>query len=178
MFTSKRRQLMKKFWLLVCTCFLGITLAACGQKSYAGVQLDSDKYAQLTEGKQNIAHLLDTLKHFNYRKAGTAEKIYEAADDIMTENTKGLSTADKEKLDIQVDNSAHGVKGIVQDAMKNKYMIDGSVASQFHTNFDVIIDSTAKAVTRSDVQAQKVAAELNKQLKVEAKLNSLGSQHE
>lgn len=169
---------MKKLGLLICTFILGITLAACGQKQYAGVQLDGDKYAQLMQSKKNIDNLLNALKAFNYREDSTADDIYSAADKVMNENTKGLSAKDKEKLDMQVDNAQHGIKGIVQDAVKNKYAIDGSVASQFHDNFDVIVEGSAKAVTYSNIQKQKVISELDKQLKVESRLNHLGAQHE
>lgn len=169
---------MKKIGMIICSSLLALLLVACGQKTYAGVQMDNDKYNQLMQGKQNIDDLLNSLKKFNYRKDSSAEKIYQDADSVMNENTKGLSIADKEKLDIKVDNSTHGIKGIVQDAVQNKYSIDGSVASQFHKNFDVIVNSTAKAVTNSDAQAIRIADELNKELNIEKRLYNLGTQHE
>lgn len=169
---------MKKFWILVSVLIISITLTACGQKTYAGVQLDKDKYTQLMMSKENINHLLATLKGFNYRKEATAEAVYAAADKVMAENTKGLTIKETEQVDIQVDNSPHGIKGIIQDAVKNKYAIDSSVASQFHDNFDVIIEGSAKAVSLSENQKQKLVTQLNKDLKIEQRLNHLGTQHE
>lgn len=169
---------MKKLWLLGCVILLGVTLAACGQKNYAGVQLDSNKYEQLMTGRNNIDRLLKRLHAFNYKKASSAEKVYEAVDAVMNDNSKGLSTADKEKLDVQLDNATHGIKGIIQAASKNKYAIDPSVASQFHDNFTVITNLTAKAVTNSDVQAQKVSAQLSKNLNIEKRLYNIGAQHQ
>lgn len=168
---------MKKFWLLVCTLLLGGTLAACGQKNYAGVQLDSGKYEQLMKSNNNIDTLLKRLNTFNYQKNNSANQVYEAVDAVMNDNAKGLTTAEKERLDIQLDNSPHGIKGIIQSAVKNKYAVDPSVASQFHDKFVVIIDATAKAVTYSDTQAQKVSTQIAKELHVEKRLDSLGMQH-
>lgn len=168
---------MKKFWLVVCTLLLGGTLAACGQKNYAGVQLDSGEYEQLMKNDKNIDTLLTRLNTFNYQKTSSADQVYEAVDAVMNDNAKGLTTAEKERLDIQLDNSPHGIKGIIQSAVKNKYALDPSVASQFHDNFAVIIAATAKAVTNSDTQAQKVSTQLAKNLNVEKRLDSIGTQH-
>ncbi|QBO36898.1 hypothetical protein EQG49_10815 [Periweissella cryptocerci] len=169
---------MKKFVLLLTTACLAFILVACGQKTYAGIQIDNDKYSQLTQSKKNINTLLDTLSKYDYRNSASANAVYRAADKVMSTNARGLDTADKEKLDVVLDNSPHGIKGIIKDATKKQYNVDGSVASQFHNNFQVIIDTTAKAVTHSEVQADKVSSQLNQELNVEKRLYKLGSQNE
>ncbi|MBM7544212.1 regulator of extracellular matrix RemA (YlzA/DUF370 family) [Weissella beninensis] len=169
---------MKRIGLVLSIITLGVILVACGQKTYAGIQISGDKYTQLNEAKVNIKKLLSDLDDFDYRNTKTADKIYRDADEIMLKNAKGLSTSEKEKLDVALDNSQHGVKGIIKDAQRKKYNIDGSVASQFHHNFKVIVNISAKAVTNSQVQADKVANKLNKDLKIEKQLYNLGSKHE
>ena len=148
---------MKKICLLLSALILVVILVACGQKTYAGIQINAEKYSQLNKSKKNVKKLIADLNNFDYRNSKTADKIYQDADKIMANNAKGLSTSDKEKLDIVLDNSQHGVKGIIKDAQRKKYNIDGSVASQFHHNFKVIVDISAKAVTNSQIQANKVA---------------------
>lgn len=169
---------MKKVFLLLATACMAFILVACGQKTYAGIQIDNNKYSQLTQSKKNINALLDALEKYDYRNTPSANAVYRAADKVMSTNARGLDTTDKEKMDVVLDNSTHGIKGIIKDATKREYDIDGSVASQFHNNFQVIIDTTAKAVTHSDVQATKVSEQLDKELNVEKRLYKLGSRNE
>lgn len=160
--------------LTVLACL--VTLTACGQKSYAGVQLTPKKYERVQTETDHIETLVTDLQKFRYDDDKSADKVYKMADKLNTELRPGLSESQKNQLGVALGDGPTGVKGIVKSAVDKQYNFDDEVASQFHANFRIVFDMAAYVVGNSSQQRTKIETQMRKDTNADTELYKIGTQ--
>ena len=153
-----------------------ITLAACGQKSYAGVQVSEKKYERVQSENDYIKTLVTALQKFRYDDDKSANTVYKAADKLNQELRPGLSEAQKNQLGVALGDGATGVKGIVKAAVSKQYNFDDEVASQFHANFRIVFDLASFSIGNSVQQRSKIETQMRKDTNADTELYKIGTQ--
>lgn len=153
-----------------------ITLAACGQKSYGGVQVSEKKAERIQTENTDIKTLVTALQKFRYDDGKSATKVYTAADKLNKELRPGLSEAQKSQLGFALGDGTTGVKGIVKSAVDKEYNFDDEVASQFHANFRIVFDMASFSVGNSAQQRSKIETQMRKDTNADTELYKIGTQ--
>ncbi|GAB6091900.1 hypothetical protein [Furfurilactobacillus curtus] len=168
--------MLKKIVAAVVVLASMVILTACGQKSYGGVQVTQKEYTRVQNENKRIEALVTALQKFRYDNEASANKVYQAADQVNQTLRPGLSEGQKNQLANTLGDGPTGVKGIVKAAVNKQYNFDDEVASQFHANFRLIFDMAAYTIGNSAQQRSKIETQMRKDTNADTELYKIGSQ--
>lgn len=143
------------------------------QPKYADVKLSREENQQLVEVKENINQLLTDIEKFKYTQK-SFDKISQQADQLIEVNAKRLDQNQLDQLQDLINRNPDSLMQVLKTAMDNNYQIDDEVGSQFFNIFEQIVSISATSVVTPTAQSNKIATQLQKDLKIESRIIALG----
>lgn len=144
------------------------------QPQYGDVKLSREENQQLTEVKDSIDQLLTDVEKFKYTQK-SFDKISQQADQLISLNTGHLDQSQLDQLQDLINRNPDSLMQVLKTAMDNNYQIDDEVGSQFFNIFEQIVAISATGIVSPTAQSNKIAGQLQKDLKIESRIIALGN---